>query len=123
MRRLLIAGSRRCWTSPHSIDNAFKTLTGDIGDEPFTVVTGGANGADISGEQWADERGYVNEVHNADWDQYGKRAGYIRNAEMVDSGINFALIFWDGTSKGTANTMKLLREANIDHVISVTYYD
>ena len=45
MRRLLIAGSRKCWTSPHSIDNAFKTLTGDIGDEPFTVVTGGANGA------------------------------------------------------------------------------
>ncbi len=123
MRRLLIAGSRKCWTSPISIDNALKTLTGDTDDEQFTVVTGGANGADISGEQWADERGHVNEVHNADWDQYGKRAGYIRNAEMVDSGINFALIFWDGQSKGTANTMKLLRDAHIDHVISVTYYE
>lgn len=125
MRRILIAGSRGCDPRPLEIDEALKAFDPNIQPalEKFVVVTGGAKGADIAGARWATYRGHTNEIHEADWDQYGKQAGYIRNKEMVDSGIDIALIFWDGESKGTANTMKLVRAARIPHVIKIIYDD
>lgn len=123
MRRLLIAGSRGAHMSMEAIDSVFASLMNGFPDvdEPLIVVTGGARGADTYGDDWARAKGHISEIHKADWDKYGKRAGYIRNQEMVDSGINFAIIFWDGKSRGTANTMKLLRDSSIDHVIVITY--
>ena len=47
----------------------------------------------------------------ADWDKYGKSAGYIRNREMADV-CDCAVIFWNGLSRGTANMIKLMRNRN-----------
>lgn len=122
MRRILIAGSRGISPGEEEFNDAVAIFCDkDNPYEQFTVVTGRAQGVDIAGERWAILRGYVNEVHPADWDKYGKSAGHIRNKEMVDSGIDFAIIFWDGESKGTADTMRLLREARIDHSLVITY--
>ena len=51
-----------------------------------------------------------------DWNKYGKRAGYIRNAEMARyaSEENGALIaFWDTKSKGTKHMIDLAKEKNL----------
>ena len=37
-------------------------------------------------------------------DKYGKRAGFIRNCEMVDC-CDGVVVFWDGKSKGTKHTI------------------
>lgn len=67
----------------------------------ITIVSGGANGADKLGERYAKERKLSLIICNANWDRYGKRAGYERNLEM--GSISEALVlFWDGKSRGSA---------------------
>ena len=48
------------------------------------MVHGGARGADTLGGEWADSRGVDVKVQEADWTRDGKRAGPIRNQEMLD---------------------------------------
>ena len=73
------------------------------------VVCGCARGADTLGKQFAEELGLKVLEYPADWDKYGKRAGYIRNEEMAK--ISNALIaFWDGESRGTKHMIDLAKE-------------
>ena len=60
---------------------------------------------DKLGEEWARSKGIPVEVYEADWETYGRRAGYIRNASMAL--VADALIaIWDGESKGTSHMIK-----------------
>ena len=52
-------------------------------DLPITeVVDGGARGADRGGRDWAHSMAIMVRTFPADWNKYGKRAGYLRNIEM-----------------------------------------
>lgn len=42
----------------------------------------------------------------ADWDKHGKRAGYVRNAEMVKL-ADEVWVWWDYSSPGTKSTIDL----------------
>lgn len=66
------------------------------------IVSGGANGADKLGEQYAKEMGYKLKVFPADWDQYSKSAGAIRNKQMALY-ADALIAFWNGISSGTRN--------------------
>jgi hypothetical protein len=70
------------------------------------VVSGGARGVDRLGEDWAK----INKVpvtrFLADWNKYGKRAGYVRNAVMASYGTALVAV-WDGCSKGTKHMIDL----------------
>ena len=68
----------------------------------IVIVSGTAKGADSLGEQYARERGYTVERFPANWQQYGKAAGPIRNRQMADN-ADAIIAFWDGLSKGTQN--------------------
>tara|TARA_R110000868_G_scaffold131954_1_gene342329 strand:+ start:93 stop:446 length:354 start_codon:yes stop_codon:yes gene_type:complete len=83
------------------------------------IVNGGANGADRLGGRYAMEMGYKNTLFQANWDEFGKSAGYIRNKEMAEY-ADAAIIFWDGTSKGAKHMIDLAVEANLKLKI-VTY--
>jgi len=69
-------------------------------DEGITIVSGTARGADSLGERYAKEKGYPIDSKPADWNKYGKSAGYIRNKEMADN-ADALMAFWDGKSRGT----------------------
>lgn len=84
------------------------------GRADIEIVTGGASGTDAMAGRYARELGYSLQVFPADWSRYGKRAGYVRNREMhsyisthADRGV---IAFWDGQSKGTAQSFALARE-------------
>lgn len=47
------------------------------------VIEGAAKGADRLAGLWADERGIAHTKVPADWNKYGKRAGFLRNDEMA----------------------------------------
>ena len=50
---------------------------------PITeVVCGMARGADAFGKEWAEAQGIPVKEFPAQWNLYGRRAGYMRNSEM-----------------------------------------
>jgi hypothetical protein len=64
------------------------------------IVSGGANGADKLGEQFALENSYPVTRFPADWNLHGKKAGPLRNIQMAEYADEL-IAFWDGKSKGT----------------------
>ncbi len=70
------------------------------------IISGVAKGADQYGERYGLEHNIPIERYPADWDTYGKSAGYIRNSIMADIG-DVVLVFWDGESKGAKHMFNL----------------
>lgn len=70
------------------------------------VVSGKARGADSLGEEWAAHNDIPVSSFPADWNKYGKSAGYIRNSAMADE-AGALVAFWDGKSKGTKHMIDL----------------
>lgn len=73
---------------------------------PITIFSGGATGTDHLGERYAFERGYNLRIFKADWIQYGKCAGPIRNNCMVQE-ADMVICFWNGQSKGTKHMISV----------------
>jgi hypothetical protein len=82
------------------------------------VVSGGAKGADSLAERYADEKGFQKHIMPAQWDVYGKSAGYRRNREMHIFIANpnckhrGVIAFWNMKSKGTRHNFQLAEEFN-----------
>lgn len=118
MKTLLIAGSRdinltmdECF---HIFDNASY-----IFDTKFDlIISGGARGIDLYADYWASRKDYPFKEYPADWDNLGRSAGYIRNAEMVKD-CDAAIVVWDGESKGTEHTLNLLSRDRVPYVLVV----
>ena len=73
------------------------------------IVSGGASGADALGERYAKERGYPCAIFSADWGQFGRRAGPLRNKLMSDY-ADYLICFWDGKSKGAKNMIETAKK-------------
>lgn len=107
MFRVIIAGGR-LFDDYTYLKDSMDYLLQNVKDE-ITVVCGKARGADTLGERYAEERGYAIHYFSADWDRYGKSAGYIRNEEMAKN-ADALVAFWDGKSRGTKNMIKLAHQ-------------
>ena len=44
----------------------------------------------------------------ANWDNYGKRAGFIRNSEMAEY-ADACIVFWNGSSKGAKHMIDVAK--------------
>jgi len=76
------------------------------------IVSGTAGGADTLGERYAQEKGYEVKKFPAKWDEYGKKAGYLRNQEMGDYADGL-IAFWDGQSKGTKHMIDIANKKGL----------
>ncbi len=111
--KLIVAGSREF--------NDYNLLKKSIQEnflryEVEEIVSGTARGADTLGEQFAKEYNIQVKQFPANWDLYGKSAGYRRNAEMADY-ADALIAFWNGESKGTMHMINLAKEKNLKVVI------
>lgn len=121
--RIIVAGSRDFNDYQLLSDTLMQYLNSiEYSSTQIKFVSGAARGADTLGEQFAYTYGYEVKRFPADWDNLGKRAGYVRNAIMAEyasekTGVLFA--FWDGKSKGTKHMIDLAKKHNLEvHVIN-----
>lgn len=116
--RTIIAGSRTV-TDGEALERAVASC----GWVPTTVLSGTAAGADRLGEAWARAHNVPLERYPADWDRFGRRAGMVRNQEMVRA-AEALIALWDGQSRGTAHVIAYAREHNlrvwVEHVTNGT---
>lgn len=84
--------------------------------EECTVISGAARGADTLGERFG--RSYCKNVtrYPAEWEKFGKSAGYRRNIDMAKVS-DIVFIFWDGSSKGTQHMINISKQLNKEVVI------
>src|SRR3989442_4834179 len=99
--RVLVCGSR-AWTD---YDAILRRLAQMEEGRP-TIVDGAAGGADTMADRAAKTLNLTIERYPADWATYGKRAGFIRNEQMLDIGVGLVIAFWDGQSRGTQHTIE-----------------
>lgn len=105
--KTIIAGSRGV-TDYDTVLEAIK----ESGFQITEVITGMANGPDKLGLLWAVENNIPYTKFPARWGVYGKKAGFLRNIEM----LNYAealIAIWDGKSKGTHHTIDSAKKFNI----------
>lgn len=108
--RLLVCGGR------DFVDReaAFRYLDGWVegGAKVDVVIHGAARGADTLAGEWAAARGIPVLEFPADWKTHGKKAGPIRNQQMLDEGKpNFVVAFPGGA--GTADMVGRAKAAGL----------
>jgi hypothetical protein len=101
------------------IENTLSDITSHRDPSDITLVSGHAIGADRMAEEYAHSRGWSVETHRItreDWERDGKRAGFLRNAKMVDLGADICVAFIRGNSKGATMCADLAEKRGIDVV-------
>jgi hypothetical protein len=74
-----------------------------------TIISGGASGADSLAKLYAQENQINYLEFPADWNLYGKRAGFLRNITIIEHS-HMIIAFWDGISKGTEHSINLAKK-------------
>lgn len=123
MRRILVSGSRD-WPWDTVVWEALSQQLVKTPDGEFTLVHGACpNGVDAHAHDWARAHslGVIVETHPAQWQTYGRRAGFLRNEEMVRCGADLVLAFRLNGSAGTTSTIDLARAAKIPSVVMDAY--
>lgn len=122
--RVLIYGGRT-WANPDAFEedsaqweqardeivDSLDFLDSFVPQKVTVIVSGMADGADTIGIAWAHNNNVRMEGHSPDWETHGKKAGPIRNQEMLDSGIDLAIEFPGG--RGTADMRRRLEKAGV----------
>lgn len=80
------------------------------------IISGGATGADRLAEKFALCYGIPIQIFHPDWNTHGKVAGVLRNKKIVDK-ADLIIAFWNGSSRGTANTINIARQLKKDLLV------
>ena len=111
---VLVCGGRNYGLTYEEQEHIFKILH-SIHDRRGigTVVEGGAKGADAVASYWAKVNFVLNKQYKADWKHYGKRAGIVRNIQMLEEeDIDLVIAFPGG--RGTGDMVHRALVANIE---------
>ena len=94
------------------VPNRYKPKQIEFWNNVTEIVCGMAKGVDTHGEKFAKINNIPVKYFPANWNEHGKRAGFIRNAEMGDYADALILI-WDGKSKGSAHMKKYAKSVGL----------
>lgn len=107
MFKVIIAGSREFDNYDMLKEKCDKILSRKVNEgEEIVIVSGAAKGADTLGEKYAEEKGYKIERYPANWDKYGKRAGYLRNKKMAEVS-NACIVFLSSKAENKGSKMMI----------------
>lgn len=82
------------------------------------IISGGAKGADSFAIDWAIVNWCQYKEYEADWGKYGKKAGPIRNQQMLDEGNpDLVVAFPTKNSRGTFDMIRRANKAGVETII------
>ena len=117
MIKVIIAGTRDFNDYAFLKKNLDYFLQGiNPNNEEIEIVSGNARGADKLGERYAKEHNLPVKLFPANWDKYGKRAGYLRNQEMANY-ADVLIAFWDEKSKGTKHMIDIAKKQDLTVIV------
>lgn len=109
--KLGISGSRKFTDPSNAVQYVERFIAKNFSTtEEVVVITGGALGVDAAIELACMRRGIKNLIVHARWIELDKVAGPRRNQHIVELS-NSLLIFWDGTSRGTKDTINRAKKS------------
>ncbi len=111
--KVLICGDRN-WKKKSTI---YRVLYGFPKDT--LIINGGCVGADILSSQIARQLKLEVQEFHAEWDTYGKKAGPIRNEQMLKENPDIIIAFHSHihSSKGTLHMMTIAKKAGIPVIL------
>lgn len=107
--RILVCGGR-FYANENKV---FKTL--DKAKSVFGevhIIHGAADGADTLAGRWAKSRNIECTRFPAKWNEHGRKAGFIRNKQMLEEGKPDLVIAFQG-QKGTQMMIELATKAGV----------
>lgn len=110
---VLLCGDRN-WTNKEIIKRELlplKTYNPNI-----VIITGACRGADLLGEEVANELGFQIRSYPADWKQYGKGAGPIRNQQMIDENKVDLVIAFHSNIESSRGTKDMVNRAKLKKI-------
>ena len=125
--RVLVCGGRNydmtdeathMWFTDHMEKIAFDRFPRLPEDEygnflyDVTIIAGGARGIDTMAIDWAVVNWCPFKEFPADWNKYGKRAGYLRNKQMLEEGHPDLVVAFPG-GKGTTMMVQIAEAAGV----------
>ncbi len=114
MRRVIVCGGRQYKDRA----TMFATLDGLHALTPIgQLVQGGCRGADGMAANWANSRRVPIYLIEAEWEQYGRQAGPMRNQKIAELGADLCVAFPGG--RGTADMVRRATKFGIP-VLSIT---
>lgn len=85
------------------------------------IIQGGAKGADAAAHDWAVVNWVPQDEYPADWKKHGRRAGFLRNLEMLEKGKPDLVVAFPG-GRGTSMMIELAKNAGVP-VKQIEYTD
>lgn len=114
--RVIVAGSRT-FNDYFIFCRILDPLLKDVGD--VILVSGDASkGPDRMAIEYANDKGILCRKFPANWDEHGKSAGYIRNAEMAEN-AEILIAIWDGKSKGTRHMIDIAQRKGLKVLVFI----
>lgn len=110
--KILVTGSRT-WENLSKVEMVLYTYLPDI----ERIIVGDAYGVDKVVVDWCISNEVPYTVYYAEWLKFGKRAGYIRNQDMVDAKPDLCIAFIRDNSRGATMTKQLAEKANIKTIV------
>lgn len=113
--KVVVCGSRYDGVGLERYVAVYRAIQARIEELPqgATIITGGARGVDRWADEIAGHRGMSRKVMRADWGRHGRKAGILRNLEMLDERPELVIGFWEGKSRGTKHMTNEARKRGI----------
>ena len=116
--RVLVCGGRD-FDDYNLLADTLLGLLEQYGSKDVIFISGRARGVDRLGERFAKTNNCELLVFPADWDKFGKGAGFIRNQQMIDEGKPDLVVAFPG-GRGTADMVRRAKKHGIE-VAEVKY--
>ncbi len=107
--RVAVVGSRT---------RTIETLESYLPPDTTEIVSGGARGIDQCAREYARQAQLPCTEFLPDYPRYGRAAALKRNDQIVAC-ADYALIFWDGKSRGTAYVIRRCRQQGVPHRVVI----